>query len=267
MANLEAKAKQIRNDVVDMLYAAQYGHPGGSLSCVEILLALYENGVLNVKPEDPHWMERDRVVLSKGHACPTLYAVLADKGYFPREELANLRQYGSFLQGHPDMKKCPGVDASTGSLGQGMSMALGFALAGQRPEHEFHVFVITGDGESQEGIIWVAGMAAAHYHLENLTVLLDHNGLQIDGTNDQVLALGDIVAKYAAFGWETCEVDGHDIDAITAACKAPRTGRPRLICCNTVKGKGVSFMEDQVGWHGKPINEEQYKAAKAELEV
>ena len=267
MANFEAKAKQIRADVVDSLYAAQSGHPGGSLSCVEILLALYENGVVRYDPKNPQWADRDRVVLSKGHACPTLYAVLADVGFFPREELLTLRKLGSHLQGHPDMNKCPGVDASTGSLGQGMSMSVGYALAGKRPEHHFNVYTVTGDGESQEGIMWEAAMAAAHYKLDNLTVLLDHNGLQIDGTNDQVMGLGDIVAKYQAFGWETVVVDGHDVDAITAACKAPRCGKPRFICCNTVKGKGVSFMENQVGWHGKPLHEEQYKAAKAELGV
>ena len=265
--NFAEKAKQIRADVLDELFAAQSGHPGGSLSCVEILLALYEDGVVRFKTDDPHWSERDRVVLSKGHACPTLYAVLSDVGFFPHEELATLRKLGSHLQGHPDMNKCPGVDASTGSLGQGMSMGLGFALAGKRPEHDFNVYVVTGDGESQEGIIWEAAMAAAHYKLDNLTVLLDHNGLQIDGSNDQVLSLGDIAAKYAAFGWETITVDGHDVEAIAEACKRPRCGKPRFICCNTVKGKGVSFMENQVGWHGKPINEEQYKAAKAELGV
>ena len=265
--NLEQFARTVRNDVVDMLYAAQSGHPGGSLSCVEILTALY-NGVMRIDPKNPKWAERDRFVLSKGHACPTLYAVLAEKGYFPKEELKDLRQLHSPLQGHPDMNKCPGVDASTGSLGQGMSMAVGYALAGKRPEHDFRVFAVTGDGESQEGIIWEAAMAAAHYHLDNLTVLLDHNGLQIDGTNEQVMGLGDIVAKYQAFGWETVVVDGHDIAAITAAASAPnKSGKPRFICCNTVKGKGVSFMENQVGWHSKPINQEQYEAAKRELEV
>lgn len=262
--NLEQKARSIRADVLDMLYACQSGHPGGSLSCVEILLALYEN-VLRIDPKNPSWNERDRFVLSKGHACPTLYAVLADKGYFSHDELKNLRQYGSMLQGHPDMKKCPGVDASTGSLGQGMSMALGYALAGKRPANSFHVYCLTGDGETQEGIMWEAAMAAAHYGLDNLTVLMDHNRLQIDGTNDQVMGLGDICAKYEAFGWETCVVDGHDIDAITAAAKKPSNGKPRFICCETVKGKGVSFMENQVGWHGKPMSTEDYEAAKREV--
>ena len=264
--NLKKKARQYRRDILDMLYECQSGHPGGSLSCVEILQALYEN-VMKYDPKNPHWEERDRMVLSKGHACPTLYAILADKGFFPKEELKTLRQLGSILQGHPDMKKTPGVDASTGSLGQGASWALGYALAGKRAEKPFNVYCVTGDGESQEGMIWESAMAAAHYHLDNLTVLLDHNGLQIDGSNDQVMGLGDVCAKYEAFGWEVCSVDGHDVQAITAAIQAPRCGKPRFICCNTVKGKGVSFMENQVGWHGKPMNQEQYEAACRELEV
>lgn len=263
--NLKQKAISIREDILDMLFACQSGHPGGSLSCVEMILALYEN-VMKIDPKNPQWEERDRFVMSKGHACPTLYAELASKGYFDREELKNLRQLHSFLQGHPDMNKCPGVDASTGSLGQGMSMGLGYALAGKRPEHDFNVYVLTGDGESQEGIMWEAAMAAAHYGLDNLTVLMDHNGLQIDGTNDKVLGLGDICKKYEAFGWETIVVDGHDIDAITAACKAPRIpGKPRFIDCKTVKGKGISFMENQVGWHGRPQKPEEYAQAKAEI--
>ena len=263
--NLALKARQYRRDVLDMLYACQSGHPGGSLSCVEMLQALYEN-VMRYDPKDPKWPERDRFVLSKGHACPTLYAILADKGFFPREELKNLRQLGSFLQGHPDMNKCPGIDASTGSLGQGASWAVGFALAGKRPGHDFKVYCVTGDGESQEGIIWESAMAAAHYHLDNLTILLDHNGLQIDGPNDKVMDLGDICAKYEAFGWETITVDGHDVDAITEALKRPTSGKPRFICCNTIKGKGVSFMEDQVGWHGKAPNDEQLETGLKELE-
>ncbi|MCR4875686.1 MAG: transketolase [Clostridiales bacterium] len=263
---LAEKARQYRLDVLDMLYTCQSGHPGGSLSCVEILQALYEN-VLKYDPKNPKWADRDRMVLSKGHACPTLYAILADKGFFPREELKTLRAFGSHLQGHPDMNKCPGIDASTGSLGQGASWAVGYALAGKRPEHHFNVYCVTGDGESQEGMIWESAMAAAHFHLDNLTVLLDHNGLQIDGTNDQVMSLGDICAKYEAFGWEVMTVDGHDVDAITEAVKKPRCGKPRFICCNTVKGKGVSFMENQVGWHGKPMSQADYEAARRELEV
>lgn len=261
---LEEKARTVRTDVLDMLYACQSGHPGGSLSCVEIILALYEN-VLRIKPEDPKWADRDRFVLSKGHGCPTLYSVLAHKGYFDVNELKNLRKLGCFLQGHPDMHKCPGIDASVGSLGQGMSMALGYALAGKRAEHQFNVYCVTGDGESQEGIIWEAAMAAAHYKLDNLVVLMDHNRLQIDGANDDVLSLGDVCAKYKAFGWETVKVDGHDIDQITQACRIPHEGKPLFICCETVKGKGVSFMENVFGWHGKPMNAEQYEAAVKEV--
>lgn len=264
MKNLEQKAKQLRGDVLDMLFQSQSGHPGGSLSSIEILLAIYEN-VLRYDVQNPTWAERDRFVMSKGHACPTLYALLADKGFFPKEELMTLRQLHSILQGHPDMRKCPGIDASTGSLGQGMSMGLGYALAGKRPDRGFQVYVLIGDGEAQEGIIWEAAMSAAHYKLDNLTVLMDYNGLQIDGTNEQVMGLGDICAKFAAFGWETSIVDGHNIGEITNAIKAPRNGMPRFIRCDTAKGKGVSFMENQVGWHGKPINQEQYDAAIAEV--
>ncbi len=264
---LEKKATEIRGEVLDMLYACQSGHPGGSLSCVEILLALYENGVLRIDPKSPGWEGRDRFVMSKGHACPTLYAILADLGYFDKAELMNLRQLHSILQGHPDMHKCPGIDASTGSLGQGMAMGVGYALAGKRADHEpFDVYVLTGDGETQEGIIWESAMGAAHYKLDNLTVLLDHNRLQIDGPNDDVMSLGDIGRKYEAFGWEVLHVDGHDIDAITAACKKPRIpGKPRFIDCDTIKGKGVSFMENQVGWHGRPMKQEEYEAAKLEM--
>lgn len=261
---LAQKARQIRGDILDMLYGCQSGHPGGSLSCVEILLAVYEN-TLRYDARQPRLPGRDRFVLSKGHACPALYAVLADKGFFPKEELKTLRQLHSILQGHPDMNKCPGIDASTGSLGQGMSMGLGYALAGKRPGQGFQVYVLIGDGEAQEGIVWEAAMAAAHYQLDNLTVLMDHNGLQIDGTNDAVMRLGDVCAKFAAFGWETMAVDGHSIEDITDALHRPRCGKPRFIRCDTVKGKGVSFMENQVGWHGKPMNQEQYEAAKAEV--
>lgn len=260
----EEKARLIRSDILDMLYACQSGHPGGSLSCVEMLLALYDN-VMKINPDDPHDPDRDRFVLSKGHACPTLYSILAHKGYFPVEDLMTLRKLGSPLQGHPDMKKCPGIDASVGSLGQGMSMSLGFALAGKRPEHQFNVYCVTGDGEMQEGIMWEAAMAAAHYKLDNLTVLLDHNGLQIDGANDSVMSLGDVCAKYEAFGWKAVKVDGHDVDAITKACKTEHTGKPLFICCETVKGKGVSFMENEAGWHGKPMNQQQYESAKKEV--
>jgi len=246
---LAVKAGQLRRDIVEMLYRCQSGHPGGSLSCVEILMALYYE-TMKTDPKNPLMEDRDRMVLSKGHGCPALYAVLADKGFFPREDLWNLRQLGSHLQGHPDMVKTPGVDANTGSLGQGASIALGLAMAAKYKKASYKVYAVLGDGECQEGMIWEAAMAAAHFRLDNLTFILDHNGLQIDGSNDTVMGLGNIEAKFAAFGFECIKVDGHDIGAITAALAVPGFGRPKFICCETVKGKGVSFMENNSGWHG-----------------
>ena len=264
---LQEKAKQLRIDIINELYEAQSGHPGGSLSCIDTLIALYYN-VMNIRPDEPHWEDRDRFVLSKGHCCPALYAVLADKGYFDKSELATLRKYGSHLQGHPDMRKTPGIDANTGSLGQGIAIAMGMAVAAKHGGKSYHVYTMVGDGECQEGLVWEASMAAAHYKLDNFTVILDHNGLQIDGRNDDVLSLGDICGKFAAFGFDTFKVDGHDIDAVTAALKAPHTpGRPKFICCETVKGKGVSFMENNAGWHGSTIKTADYEAAIKELEA
>lgn len=266
LALQQEKAKQLRADIVKMTYLAKSGHPGGSLSCVEMLMALYYN-IMKVDPSNPGWEERDRFVLSKGHACPALYAVLADKGYFPREDLWTLRKFHSHLQGHPDMRKTPGVDANTGSLGQGVSIAGGMALAAKYKGESHRVFVITGDGESQEGLVWEAAMSAAHYKLDNLTVLVDNNGLQIDGSNNEVMSLGDLAAKLRAFGFDLYEIDGHDLDAVEAALRAPVTaGKPKAILAHTVKGKGVSFMENQVGWHGKAPNEEQRQQALKELE-
>ena len=259
-----SQAQQIRTDILKMLYGCQSGHPGGSLSVVEILLALY-NHVMRYDPANLSWEERDRLVLSKGHGCPALYAVLAQKGFFPRESLWTLRQLGSILQGHPDMRKTPGVDASTGSLGQGMSIAVGYALAGQRVAKPYRVFCVLGDGEAQEGLVWEAAMAAAHYKLNNLTVIMDYNQLQIDGTNDQVMSLGSIQDKFRAFGWETLETDGHDINAIAEVLNRPASDAPRFVLCHTVKGKGVSFMENAVGWHGKPMDQEQFNAAMREM--
>ena len=264
---LEEKAHQLRVDIIEMLYKAQSGHPGGSLSCIDALVALYYN-VMNIDPANPHWEDRDRFVLSKGHCCPALYAVLADKGFFPREELWTLRQLGSHLQGHPDMRKTPGVDANTGSLGQGISIAMGMALAAKHGGKGYKVYTMVGDGECQEGLVWEAAMAAAHYKLDNFTVILDHNRLQIDGENDKVMSLGSICAKFASFGFDTYSVDGHSIDAITLALNIPFTpGKPKFICCETVKGKGVSFMENNAGWHGSAIKTADYEAAMRELEV
>ena len=264
---LRKKAAQLRIDIIEELYKAQSGHPGGSLSCIDELVSLYYN-VMNVDPADPQMPDRDRFVLSKGHCCPALYAVLADKGFFPKEELMTLRQLGSHLQGHPDKNKTPGVDACTGSLGQGMSIAVGMAMAAKHAGKSYQVYTMVGDGECQEGQIWEAAMAAAHYKLDNLTVILDHNGLQIDGKNDDVMSLGNICAKFAAFGFDTVTVNGHDIDAVTAALRLPHTtGKPKFICCETVKGKGVSFMENNPGWHGTTIKTADYEAAMKELEA
>lgn len=264
--NLNEKAKHLRADIIKMLYTCQSGHPGGSLSCVEILMALYYN-VAKTDAANPKMEDRDRIVLSKGHACPALYAILADKGFFPREDLWTLRQIDSHLQGHPDMRKTPGIDVNTGSLGQGISIAMGLALAAKHKKASYNVYTVIGDGESQEGLVWEAAMAAAHYKLDNFTVMLDHNRLQIDGSNDQVMSLGDVMAKFKAFGFECFKVDGHDINAITEALKAPVSGKPKFICCETVKGKGVSFMEDNFGWHGKAPSKEEYIAAMKELGV
>ena len=261
---LHAKAKRIRSDILKMLYLCQSGHPGGSLSLVEILMALYYK-TIDVDPKNPAKEDRDRVVLSKGHGCPALYAILADLGFFPREDLWKLRQIDSHLQGHPDMAKTPGIDVNTGSLGQGASVAVGLALAAKYKKASYRVFAIVGDGELQEGMIWEAAMSAAHYKLDNYIVLLDHNGLQIDGSNESVMGLGDIMAKYKAFGFECFKVDGHDMNAIVAAIETPVLGKPKFICCETVKGKGVSFMENNAGWHGRPIQKEEYALAMKEV--
>ena len=263
---LKEKAAELRKDVITMIYEAQSGHPGGSLSAADFVAALYFSE-MKVDPKNPKWPDRDRFVLSKGHACPIQYAALAELGFFDKSVLSTLRKEGSILQGHPDMKKCPGIDISTGSLGQGFACGAGMALAAKYKGESHRVFVITGDGESQEGLVWEAAMSAAHYKLDNLTVLLDHNGLQIDGTNDEVMGVGDMMAKYEAFGFACVKVDGHDIGAVVEAVNTPHPGKPLFVCCETHKGHGVSFMEDQVGWHGKAPNKEQYEQAMKELGV
>jgi transketolase len=267
MEQQNEKAKALRGDILRMLYLAKSGHPGGSLSVVEMLMALYYNAA-KVDPKRPDWDGRDRIILSKGHCAPAAYAILADLGYFPRKDLWTLRQISSHLQGHPDKKKTPGIDASTGSLGQGVAIAGGLALAAKLKKASHRVFAILGDGELQEGLVWEAAMSAAHYKLDNLTVMLDHNGLQIDGSNDEVMSLGDVGAKYRAFGFECLSVDGHDIAALVQAVNAPVVpGKPRFIDCKTHKGQGVSFMKDQYGWHGKAPSAEDYEKAIAELGV
>lgn len=264
---LSKVCRAMRRDIINMTANAGSGHPGGSLSAVELVASIFFNH-MRVDPKDPKNQDRDRFVLSKGHAAPCYYAVLAEKGFISHDEFTNFRQLHSILQGHPDCKKVPGVDASTGSLGQGCSIAVGMALGAKAQGKDTKVFALLGDGECQEGQIWEALMSAAHYKLDNLTVVIDNNGLQIDGSNDEVMSLGDLAAKVKAFGLDLYELpDGHDLDAIEKALSAPVIpGKPKCILAHTVKGKGVSFMENQVGWHGKAPNEEQRQQALKELE-
>ena len=259
-------ANQIRIDIIKETNAAGSGHPGGSLSATDILCVLYFDK-MNIDPDNPRDPDRDRFVLSKGHIAPGLYATLAERGFFPVEDLLTLRKIDSHLQGHPNMNDTPGVDMSTGSLGQGLSVANGMALAGKLDGRDYYVYVVMGDGEIQEGQIWEAAMSAGHYHLDNLIAFVDHNGLQIDGPNDQVMTVNPIADKFAAFGWNVIAIDGHDLQAISDAVDAAKAqkGKPTVIVAETVKGKGVSFMENQVGWHGTAPNAEQAAAALAEL--
>lgn len=262
----EDVAAGLRVDVIKEVFKSGSGHPGGSLSAADIMTALYFKE-MNIDPENPDKEDRDKFVLSKGHAAPILYAALANKGFFPKEELANLRKMGSCLQGHPNMNKVPGVEMSTGSLGQGFSVSIGMALANKMDGNPGRVYVLLGDGELQEGIVWEAAMAAGHYGLSNICAFVDNNGLQIDGTNDDVMTVKPIDDKFAAFGWHVQVIDGHDFDQIFQALDNARAekGKPSVIIAKTHKGKGVSFMEDQAGWHGKAPNEDQAKQAVAEL--
>jgi len=264
---VKAAAKQIRKDVLRMVTKANSGHPGGSFSCADLLALLYEVE-LHVDPRVPQLANRDRVVLSKGHAAPALYAALAHKGYFPREELWKLRKIDAMLQGHPDMKHTPGVDMTTGSLGQGFSAACGMALAAQSDQDAFHVFAVLGDGELQEGQVWEAAMFAGHYRLHTLTACIDNNGLQIDGNVTDVMSPLPIADKFRAFNWHVIEADGHDIQALHAAIQEARAEKsaPTAIVMKTIKGKGVREMENQAGWHGKAPSAEQYTMFAAELE-
>lgn len=264
--NLEERAKAIRRHIITMLGDAGSGHPGGSLSAADIISVLYFD-TMKLDPEQPNWPERDRFVLSKGHAAPVLYAALAERGYFPVEELKTLRKLGSRLQGHPDMKKLPGVEMSTGSLGQGLSAAIGMALGLRLDGGQQRVYALLGDGEVQEGQIWEAAMAASHFKLDNLTVFLDYNNLQIDGPVDVVMNVAPLPEKWRAFNWHVIEIDGHDIGQILQAiAEAQATkGKPTMIIAKTIKGKGVSFMENQVGWHGNAPKPEQVEQALAEL--
>ena len=260
-------AYEIRRGAVTAVYSAASGHPGGSLSIAEILSYLYFEE-MNIDPKDPKKADRDRFVLSKGHAAPGLYAALALRGFFPVDELTTLRQIDSVLQGHPDMKHIPGVDMSTGSLGLGISAACGMALAAKYQHKDYRVWSIVGDGESEEGQVWEAAMFAAHYKLDNLAIFLDWNGLQIDGPVAEVMNPTPLDEKFRAFGWNVVMIDAHDLDAIEAAVELAKTtkGKPTAIIAKSVKGKGVSYMENEVNWHGAAPKKEQYEIAIEELD-
>jgi len=267
MEDLQKIALNIRKNILKMIYTASSGHPGGALSCVEILTALYFSE-MNVDIKNPHEKNRDRLILSKGHASAALYATLAEKGFFNKEELIGFRNINSNLQGHPDMKKIPGVDMSTGSLGQGLSVANGMALAGKLDEKDYRVYCIIGDGELEEGQIWEAAMTSCHYKLDNLCVIIDNNNLQIDGKITDVMNVTPIDEKFKSFGFNVINSKGNDIDEIITAFNKARyaKGRPTVIVAKTVKGKGISFMENQVAWHGKAPNEDEYNRAILELQ-
>jgi transketolase len=264
--DLQEVARRLRRRIVTMIAEAGSGHPGGSLSAIDILVALYWR-VLRHRPTDPQWPDRDRFILSKGHAVPALYAVLAECGYFPLDELDTLRQLGSRLQGHGDCCATPGVEMSSGSLGQGLSFGTGVALAGRLDVKDYRVYIMLSDGECDEGQTWEAAMAAAHYKLDNLTVIVDRNGLQLSGFTRDIMGLEPLPAKWAAFGWRVSEVDGHDMDKVLAAINEAKKakGQPAAIIAHTIKGKGVSFMENNVDFHGKAPTPEQLTIALKEL--
>jgi transketolase len=259
---LKAICKDVRADIVKMTSAAGSGHPGGSLSATELMTALYFN-VMNHRPNQMDWPDRDRFFLSKGHACPVVYSVMARTGYFPVEELITLRKCGTRLQGHPSCKALPGIEVSSGSLGQGLSIANGVALSAKLNKKDFRAYVLMGDGELQEGQVWEAIMTAAHYKLDNVCAMVDYNGLQIDGDVEAVMGLAPLAKKWQAFNWHTIEIDGHDLNQVLAAFdEAKKTkGKPSVIIAKTVKGKGVSFMENVAGWHGKTPNSEELQKA------
>ena len=268
IAMLKERAKQLRKTAITMIYEAQSGHPGGSLSAADMVAALYFSE-MHIDPQNPNWADRDRFVLSKGHVCPILYSALGILGYFPESVLHTLRQEGSMLQGHPSMVKCPGIDISTGSLGQGAACAVGMALAGKRDGKDYRVFTMVGDGEIDEGIVWEAMMCANKYKLDNYIMLFDNNGLQLDGTTDQIMPGLDMSKKAADFGFDVYEIDGHDMAQILDTfdkIRAAKNGKPKFINAHTVKGKGVDYMENSLDWHGKAPNKEQYESAMEQLE-
>ena len=263
---LQEIAKKARKNILEQVYSAKSGHPGGALSCIDILTVLYFNE-MNIEPENPKMENRDRLVLSKGHACAALYAILAQKGFFPEEELKEFRKLGSRLQGHPDMNKIPGVDMSTGSLGQGLSASCGMALASKLKQQDNRIYCIVGDGEIQEGQIWEAAMTAAHYKLDNLCLIVDNNNLQIDGKVSDVMSPYPIVEKLESFGFVVFKADGNDIQNLLEVFENAKNvkEKPVAIVANTVKGKGISFMEDKAEWHGKAPKQEEYEKAISEL--
>ena len=268
MENIDYReiAARIRCDVIKATFHAGSGHPGGSLSAADIVTALYF-GEMNIDPENPNMKGRDKFILSKGHAAPVQYAALAERGYFSVEDIMGLRKLGNIFQGHPNMQMVPGIEMSTGSLGQGFSASVGFALANRLDGDPGRIYVLLGDGELQEGIVWEAAMSAAHYRLDNITAIVDWNGLQIDGANDDVMRVSPIDEKFRAFGWHTVVIDGHDFDQIRGAFEEARRmkNRPTAVIAKTHKGMGVSFMLDNAGWHGKAPDEEQAKQAVEEL--
>lgn len=263
---LEAQAKIIRQDILTMIHAAGAGHPGGSLSAVEMVTALYFH-VLNIDPENPQWPDRDRFILSKGHSCPVVYSALARRGYFDPALLPTLRQFGSILQGHPDMKKTPGIDMTSGSLGNGLAAGVGMALSGRLHHQDYMTYVLIGDGEMQEGMVWEAAMCAAHHDLRNLIAIVDCNGVQINGWVNDIMTVEPIADKWRSFGWKVVECDGHDMkDVLTALHTARSMRHPAVILMRTVKGKGVSFMEDVAKWHGAAPNDEEYETAMDDVQ-
>ena len=263
---LKEKAREVRKLIIKSLNASGSGHPGGSLSAADIVTTLYFDE-MNIDPQNPEMKNRDKFILSKGHAGPAQYAALAVKGYYPPEDLMSLRKIGSKFQGHPNMHYVPGIEMSTGSLGQGFSVACGMAHAEKIDKTDVRVYTLLGDGELQEGMVWEAAMSASHYSLDNLVAIVDHNGLQIDGRNDDVMRVNPVGEKFKAFGWNVIEINGHDFEEIKDAFKEAREckGRPTAIIAETVKGKGVSFMENQAGWHGKAPDDDQTRLALEEL--
>jgi len=268
LAQLKKMAAQIRIHIIEMTTNAASGHPGGSLSCTDILTHLYFHK-MRIRPDNPDWPDRDRFILSKGHACPAWYAILAERGYFPLDELKTLRRLGSILQGHPSCGHTPGVDVSSGSLGQGLSVANGMALAGRIDNKDYRVYALLGDGETDEGQIWEAAMAATHYKLDNVCAIVDKNGLQLDGRIEDIMNYNPFLEKWEAFGWNALAVNGHDFEELNDAfCRAEETkGKPTVIIAETVKGKGVSFMEHVVDYHGQTATPEQAEIAYKELSL